>query len=65
MWKDTISFHPFAPQHSDLCECWNLKLSTKFLFHQEPRLGRWGRVRSAQNGVAIHPIRLKDEKEDL
>ncbi|AQK64177.1 U3 snoRNP-associated protein-like YAOH-like [Zea mays] len=32
---------------------------------QEPRLGRWGRVRSAQNGVAIHPIRLKDEKEDL
>ncbi|ONM07049.1 U3 snoRNP-associated protein-like EMB2271 [Zea mays] len=32
---------------------------------QEPRLGRWGRVRSAQNGVAIHPIRLKDVKEDL
>ncbi|CAD6213777.1 unnamed protein product [Miscanthus lutarioriparius] len=32
---------------------------------QEPRLGRWGLVRSAQNGVAIHPIRLKDEKEDL
>ncbi|WVZ59922.1 hypothetical protein U9M48_010004 [Paspalum notatum var. saurae] len=32
---------------------------------QEPRLGRWGRVRSAQNGVAIHPIRLKEEKEDL
>ncbi|CAN6310072.1 unnamed protein product [Urochloa humidicola] len=32
---------------------------------QEPRLGRWGRVRSAQNGVAIHPIRLKEDKEDL
>ncbi|RCV41721.1 hypothetical protein SEVIR_9G157000v4 [Setaria viridis] len=32
---------------------------------QEPRLGRWGRVRSAQNGVAIHPIRLKEEKDDL
>ncbi|KAF8684764.1 hypothetical protein HU200_044186 [Digitaria exilis] len=32
---------------------------------QEPRLGRWGRVRSAQNGVAIHPIQLKEEKDDL
>ncbi|KAL5217026.1 hypothetical protein ABZP36_017710 [Zizania latifolia] len=32
---------------------------------QEPRLGRWGHVRSAQNGVAIHPIRLKEENEDL
>ncbi|CAN6282137.1 unnamed protein product [Urochloa humidicola] len=32
---------------------------------QEPRLGRWGRVRSAQNGVAIHPIRLKEDKDDL
>nr|CAB3498666.1 unnamed protein product [Digitaria exilis] len=32
---------------------------------QEPRFGRWGRVRSAQNGVAIHPIRLKEEKDDL
>ncbi|KAK3150677.1 hypothetical protein QOZ80_3AG0236250 [Eleusine coracana subsp. coracana] len=32
---------------------------------QEPRLGRWGRIRSAQNGVVIHPIRLKEEKEDL
>uniref|UniRef100_A0A0E0D3W0 Uncharacterized protein n=2 Tax=Oryza meridionalis TaxID=40149 RepID=A0A0E0D3W0_9ORYZ len=32
---------------------------------QEPRLGRWGRVRSAQNGVVIHPIRLKEESEDL
>ncbi|KAG6515818.1 hypothetical protein ZIOFF_026249 [Zingiber officinale] len=28
---------------------------------QEPRLGRWGRVSSARNGVAIHPIKLKDE----
>ncbi|KAG8097648.1 hypothetical protein GUJ93_ZPchr0013g35277 [Zizania palustris] len=28
---------------------------------QEPRLGRWGRVRSAQNGVAIHPIRLEED----
>ncbi|XP_062211903.1 U3 snoRNP-associated protein-like YAOH [Phragmites australis] len=32
---------------------------------QEPRLGRWGRVQSAQNGVAIHAIRLKEEKDDL
>uniref|UniRef100_A0A0A9G8L0 Uncharacterized protein n=1 Tax=Arundo donax TaxID=35708 RepID=A0A0A9G8L0_ARUDO len=32
---------------------------------QEPRLGRWGCVRSVQNGVVIHPIRLKEEKEDL
>jgi len=32
---------------------------------QEPRLGRWGRVRSAQNGVAIHPIQLKEEKDKL
>ncbi|KAJ4781518.1 U3 snoRNP-associated protein-like YAOH [Rhynchospora pubera] len=29
---------------------------------QEPRLGRWGRNRTARNGVAIHPIRLKEEK---
>ncbi|TVU05040.1 hypothetical protein EJB05_48188 [Eragrostis curvula] len=32
---------------------------------QEPRLGRWGSILSAQNGVAIHPIRLKEEKQDL
>ncbi|KAL6894600.1 hypothetical protein ACP4OV_008698 [Aristida adscensionis] len=32
---------------------------------QEPRLGRWGRIQLAQNGVAIHPIRLKEEKDDL
>ncbi|KAL6637233.1 hypothetical protein ACP70R_024805 [Stipagrostis hirtigluma subsp. patula] len=32
---------------------------------QEPRLGRWGRIRTAQNGVAIHPIQLKEEKDDL
>ncbi|XP_030479989.2 U3 snoRNP-associated protein-like EMB2271 [Cannabis sativa] len=25
---------------------------------QEPRLGRWGRVPAAQNGVAIHPLKL-------
>ncbi|CAE6185227.1 unnamed protein product [Arabidopsis arenosa] len=25
---------------------------------QEPRLGRWGCLKSAQNGVAIHPLRL-------
>ncbi|KAF3323122.1 U3 small nucleolar RNA-interacting protein 2-like protein [Carex littledalei] len=30
---------------------------------QEPRLGRWGRVRTARNGVAIHPIRLKEENK--
>ncbi|XP_008794456.2 U3 snoRNP-associated protein-like YAOH [Phoenix dactylifera] len=28
---------------------------------QEPRLGRWGRVPAARNGVAIHSIRLKEE----
>ncbi|XP_010529361.1 PREDICTED: U3 snoRNP-associated protein-like YAO [Tarenaya hassleriana] len=25
---------------------------------REPRLGRWGSIKSAQNGVAIHPLRL-------
>ncbi|VVB12236.1 unnamed protein product [Arabis nemorensis] len=25
---------------------------------QEPRLGKWGRLKSVQNGVAIHPLRL-------
>ncbi|XP_052179860.1 U3 snoRNP-associated protein-like EMB2271 [Diospyros lotus] len=25
---------------------------------QEPRLGRWGRVPAAKNGVAVHPLRL-------
>ncbi|XP_010537829.1 PREDICTED: U3 snoRNP-associated protein-like YAO [Tarenaya hassleriana] len=25
---------------------------------KEPRLGRWGSIKSAQNGVAIHPLRL-------
>ncbi|KAH7681415.1 ribosomal RNA-processing protein 9 [Dioscorea alata] len=29
---------------------------------QEPRLGRWGRVPTARNGVAIHPIRLAEER---
>ncbi|WOL05785.1 hypothetical protein Cni_G14516 [Canna indica] len=29
---------------------------------QEPRLGRWGRVPLARNGVAIHPIKLKEER---
>ncbi|CAD5184861.1 U3 snoRNP-associated protein-like YAOH [Musa acuminata AAA Group] len=28
---------------------------------QEPRLGRWARVPSARNGVAIHPIKLKED----
>ncbi|KAG0477153.1 hypothetical protein HPP92_013994 [Vanilla planifolia] len=30
---------------------------------QEPRLGRWGRVPAAQNGVALHPIRLSKDRE--
>lgn len=29
---------------------------------QEPRLGRWGRIPNARNGVAIHPIRLREER---
>lgn len=29
---------------------------------QEPRLGKWDRIKSAQNGVAIHPIRLKEDQ---
>ncbi|ONK77019.1 uncharacterized protein A4U43_C02F2270 [Asparagus officinalis] len=29
---------------------------------QEPRLGRWGRISNARNGVAILPIRLKEER---
>ncbi|XP_072958442.1 U3 snoRNP-associated protein-like YAOH [Typha angustifolia] len=28
---------------------------------QEPRLGRWGHVPAARNGVAIHSIRLKEQ----
>ncbi|KAL0845625.1 hypothetical protein Bca101_018871 [Brassica carinata] len=35
--------------------------SGKFLIAgvgQETRLGRWGSIKSAQNGVAIHPLRL-------
>lgn len=28
---------------------------------QEPRLGRWGRVQAARNGVAIHSIRLSED----
>ncbi|KAJ6832095.1 U3 snoRNP-associated protein-like YAOH [Iris pallida] len=27
---------------------------------QEPRLGRWGRISNARNGVAIHPVRIKE-----
>ncbi|XP_050273527.1 U3 snoRNP-associated protein-like EMB2271 isoform X2 [Quercus robur] len=25
---------------------------------QEPRLGRWGRIKSAQNGIAVHSLKL-------
>jgi ribosomal RNA-processing protein 9 len=35
--------------------------SGKFLIAgvgQETRFGRWGCLKSAQNGVAIHPLRL-------
>ncbi|KAF4379344.1 hypothetical protein F8388_013562 [Cannabis sativa] len=32
--------------------------SGKFIVAGEPRLGRWGRVPAAQNGVAIHPLKL-------
>ncbi|CAL9111852.1 unnamed protein product [Musa acuminata var. zebrina] len=32
---------------------------------QEPRLGRWGHVRNARNGVAIHPIRLKEDQTTI
>ncbi|CAD5163085.1 unnamed protein product [Musa acuminata subsp. malaccensis] len=32
---------------------------------QEPRLGRWGHVRNARNGVAIHPIRLKEDRTTI
>lgn len=32
---------------------------------REPRLGRWGRVQTAKNGVAIHHLSLKDDTEDL
>ncbi|XP_020575119.1 U3 snoRNP-associated protein-like YAOH [Phalaenopsis equestris] len=28
---------------------------------QEPRLGRWGRVHNARNGVSVHPIQLSEE----
>ncbi|URE25815.1 U3 small nucleolar RNA-interacting protein [Musa troglodytarum] len=32
---------------------------------QEPRLGRWGHVRNARNGVVIHPIRLKEDRTTI
>nr|QEX51182.1 U3 snoRNP-associated protein-like YAOH isoform X1 [Cymbidium ensifolium] len=32
---------------------------------QEPRLGRWGRVHNARNGVAVHSIRLSEERSAL
>ncbi|PKU69362.1 U3 snoRNP-associated protein-like YAOH [Dendrobium catenatum] len=32
---------------------------------QEPRLGRWGRVHNARNGVAVHSIRLSEEHSAL
>uniref|UniRef100_A0ACD6A1Y7 Uncharacterized protein n=1 Tax=Avena sativa TaxID=4498 RepID=A0ACD6A1Y7_AVESA len=32
---------------------------------REPRLGRWGRVATAKNGVAIHRLSLQDDSEDL
>eukprot|EP00897_Mesotaenium_endlicherianum_P010723 jgi/Mesen1/967/ME000012S00523 len=28
---------------------------------QEPRLGRWGRISEARNGVIMHPISLRDD----
>ncbi|CAM0948872.1 unnamed protein product [Alopecurus aequalis] len=32
---------------------------------REPRLGRWGRVAAAKNGVAIHRLSLQDDSEDF
>nr|BAK03709.1 predicted protein [Hordeum vulgare subsp. vulgare] len=32
---------------------------------REPRLGKWGRVATAKNGVAIHRLSLQDDSEDL
>ncbi|KAF8408788.1 hypothetical protein HHK36_004857 [Tetracentron sinense] len=28
---------------------------------EEPRLGRWGRIPAAQNGVVLHPLKLSEE----
>lgn len=74
--KNFVEFnvYPFESVHAPSTEshfesiksCSSNTWSGKYIvLNQEPRLGRWGRVSSARNGVAIHPIKLKDEHSSI